>query len=777
MKSDTRKRIGVLAVAFSMLTVGMVLTISDMSMGANGDIQATRSITPDSVEPGDTFTVNVVVQANADVTAPALDEDVPAGWTVTPVSNPGWTFKASTLEWVYMGGLTTGQTSTIVYDVTVPAGAAEMTYSLSGQVSAFGAGPFVVTGETDVVVETAAVPNNPPTVAITSPADGATVSGTVAITGTASDTDGTVTSVQIRGNGGTWTTVTGTTSWSFNWDSTSVSDGSFTIDARSYDGTDYSALDSVTVTVDNVPAPTEDIVGMRSIDPDTVAPGGTFQVQVVVEAGADITAPALDEDVPAGWTVTPVTTPAGWTFKASSLEWIYAGAMSTGQTATIVYDVTVPAGAAEMTYSLLGQVSAFGVGPFVVTGETDVTVSGAPPENDPPTVDITAPVNGATVSGTVTVQGTAADTDGTVQSVEVRIDGGSWMTATGTTSWTYSWDTTGVTDGGHTVSARSYDGTDYSALDSVTVTVDNVPAPTEDIVGMRSIDPDTVAPGGTFQVQVVVEAGADITAPALDEDVPAGWTVTPVTTPAGWTFKASSLEWIYAGAMSTGQTATIVYDVTVPAGAAEMTYSLSGQVSAFGVGPFVVTGETDVTVSGGPANFLVGTRSINPDSVAPGDTFTVQVLVEANADVTAPALDEDVPAGWTVTPVTTPAGWTFKPSTLEWVYAGAMSTGETATIVYDVTIPAGAVETTYSLSGQVSAYLVGPFAVTGETDVKVGIITGDINDDGHVNVLDMILVGNHWGETGDPGWIPEDLNEDGIINEGDMVVIGQNWTG
>ena len=53
----------------------------------------------------------------------------------------------------------------------------------------------------------------------------------------------------------------------------------------------------------------------------------------------------------------------------------------------------------------------------------------------------------------------------------------------------------------------------------------------------------------------------------------------------------------------------------------------------------------------------------------------------------------------------------------------------------------------------------------------------DVNQDGHVNVLDMVLVGQHWGETGTPGWIPEDVNEDGVINVLDMVLIGQHWTG
>ncbi|MFC1866485.1 DUF2341 domain-containing protein, partial [Chloroflexota bacterium] len=52
----------------------------------------------------------------------------------------------------------------------------------------------------------------------------------------------------------------------------------------------------------------------------------------------------------------------------------------------------------------------------------------------------------------------------------------------------------------------------------------------------------------------------------------------------------------------------------------------------------------------------------------------------------------------------------------------------------------------------------------------------DVNEDGQVNVLDLILIGQHRGESGQPGWIPEDVNEDGTVNVLDMILIGQNWT-
>ena len=38
-------------------------------------------------------------------------------------------------------------------------------------------------------------------------------------------------------------------------------------------------------------------------------------------------------------------------------------------------------------------------------------------------------------------------------------------------------------------------------------------------------------------------------------------------------------------------------------------------------------------------------------------------------------------------------------------------------------------------------------------------------------------VGQRFGESGDPGWIKEDVNKDGQVNVLDMILIGQHWTG
>ncbi len=97
----------------------------------------------------------------------------------------------------------------------------------------------------------------------------------------------------------------------------------------------------------------------------------------------------------------------------------------------------------------------------------------ATPGNAPPTCAILSPVANATVTGVVEVRGTASDSDGAVRSVEASVDEGSWLQVNGTSSWNYSWDTTRLANGQHTIRLRAYDGEVYSPIVSVTVSVSN----------------------------------------------------------------------------------------------------------------------------------------------------------------------------------------------------------------------------------------------------------------------------------------------------------------
>ncbi|MBL7309708.1 hypothetical protein INQ13_25295, partial [Escherichia coli] len=76
----------------------------------------------------------------------------------------------------------------------------------------------------------------------------------------------------------------------------------------------------------------------------------------------------------------------------------------------------------------------------------------------PPTVAVTAPAAGSTVSAgsLLTVTGTASDVGGRVAGVEVSVDGGAtFAPADGTTSWTYTGVLTG--NGASAVQVRATD--------------------------------------------------------------------------------------------------------------------------------------------------------------------------------------------------------------------------------------------------------------------------------------------------------------------------------
>jgi len=113
---------------------------------------------------------------------------------------------------------------------------------------------------------------------------------------------------------------------------------------------------------------------------------------------------------------------------------------------------------------------------------TPALPSPTPSDTIAPTSSISSPVNGATVSGTVVISGTASDDGGSgVAKVEVGItpEGGltTWYTASGTTSWSYSWDTTKVSNGSYAIQSRATDnaGNVESPSTGITVVVDNPP--------------------------------------------------------------------------------------------------------------------------------------------------------------------------------------------------------------------------------------------------------------------------------------------------------------
>lgn len=92
-----------------------------------------------------------------------------------------------------------------------------------------------------------------------------------------------------------------------------------------------------------------------------------------------------------------------------------------------------------------------------------------------PTVTIQTPMNGSTVVGNLTVSGTASD-NVAVAKVEVQLDDREWLPASGTTTWSWSLDTSNFLNGPHALSVRATDSTGNSSLtNSVEVLFFNTP--------------------------------------------------------------------------------------------------------------------------------------------------------------------------------------------------------------------------------------------------------------------------------------------------------------
>lgn len=301
--------------------------------------------------------------------------------------------------------------------------------------------------------------NQPPTVEIETPAEGATVNGTTTVAGNASDDDGDVQSVEVRIDDGPWTNASGTNDWTFEWDTTQHADGEHTVSARSYDGENHSEVRTRNVTVDNgesggsdgeapsvtidEPAEGAEVSGTTDVrgtasDPD----GNVTDVRFRIDDG-----PWAQADGTDNWSFSWDTTQHADGDHTITVEAVDDG----NQTATAQRNVTVANG---------GSGGGGSGGDGSVEGQT-------------PAVSIDEPSDGTTVNGTVLVAGTASDPDGNLSEVKARVDDGFWSPANGTAEWSFSWDTTSVEDGDHTITVQAVDDGGMTTNATLNVTVEN----------------------------------------------------------------------------------------------------------------------------------------------------------------------------------------------------------------------------------------------------------------------------------------------------------------
>ncbi|HSX04880.1 MAG TPA: Ig-like domain-containing protein [Candidatus Saccharimonadales bacterium] len=126
----------------------------------------------------------------------------------------------------------------------------------------------------------------------------------------------------------------------------------------------------------------------------------------------------------------------------------------------------------------------------------DGSTSTPPPSSDttPPTVSVSTPADGATVSGTVTLSANASDNVG-VTGVKFVVD--STVIKNDTTSsdgWSTAWDSRQVANGTHTVTVTASDAAGNTKTSSSTIAVNNTASPT---ISSLTANPASVASGNT----------------------------------------------------------------------------------------------------------------------------------------------------------------------------------------------------------------------------------------------------------------------------------------
>ncbi|MBI2564042.1 MAG: hypothetical protein HYW08_16975, partial [candidate division NC10 bacterium] len=287
-----------------------------------------------------------------------------------------------------------------------------------------------------------AADSTPPTVSITAPISGATVIGTITAAASATDNVGVV-GVQFKLDGANLGTEVTAAPYSVSWNTTTAGNGAHTLTAVARDAAG-----------------------------NTATSGG-----VTVSVSNDITAPvisgvAVSNLSSSGATVTWATDEGS----DSQVEYgptIAYGSLTPLDTTKVTAHAQVLSGLAAGTLYHYRVKSRDAAGNLATSGDFTFTTLAAS-DTMPPSVSMTAPASGSTVTGTVTVAANATDNVG-VAGVQFKLDGANLGAEVTTAPYGISWNTTTATNGSHTLTAVARDAagnTTTSAGVSVTVAND-----------------------------------------------------------------------------------------------------------------------------------------------------------------------------------------------------------------------------------------------------------------------------------------------------------------
>ena len=361
-------------------------------------------------------------------------------------------------------------TTALATDTTSPYTASWNTTTVANGAHTLSAVARDAAGNTTTSTRTVTVANPDivaPTVSVSGLANGATVAGVVSLSANASDNVG-VAGVQFYVNGAAVSVEDSGAPYGASWNTVAVANGSYVVTARARDvAGNVTTSAPVTVTVANpdiaaptvvVSAPTGSMSGTVSLSATASDNVGVSGVQFFVDGNA------------VG--VEDSSSPYGVSFNTTTI-------------ANGVHTVTARARDAA--------------GNTTVSAPVSITV--ANPDITAPTVSLTGPANGASVSGTVSLTATASDNVG-VSGVQFLVDNVALGAEDTSSPYSATWDTTTASNGTHTLTARARDAAGNTTTTSaVTVTVANAAPPQGPLSGTPvsvavGSDPNGIAVAG-----------------------------------------------------------------------------------------------------------------------------------------------------------------------------------------------------------------------------------------------------------------------------------------
>jgi hypothetical protein len=277
-----------------------------------------------------------------------------------------------------------------------------------------------------------------PTVSITAPLDGSTVSGVATITADATDNVGVV-GVQFKLDGANLGTEDTSSPYSVTWDTTTLIDAAHTITAVARD----SAGNTTTSAVVNVS--THNPAKLKILAPANGSTIAGTTVNVSYAKYGDMTTEANHAHLKLDG-VTKMDLDFDGSYQFTS----------------------VPAG----SHTLIAIVARADHTEIAGSDDT-VTFTTTVQDTTPPTVSITSPTDGSTVSNTTTLTVNATDNVG-VTGVQYKLDGVNLGSEVTTAPYSLVWDSNTTSNGTHTLTAVAKDASANSATSTpVSITVSN----------------------------------------------------------------------------------------------------------------------------------------------------------------------------------------------------------------------------------------------------------------------------------------------------------------